>query len=210
MHFLFSPQVQVHIRSPYCSFGVKYSKGRRILPLAFSVAMPLILQNLLLSDRNLVGSSVFCPSWSPSRLPTFISSSFLYPLLFLSYPFGFPSSHKHLWCALGVHTHDTTVKDVYSQQTHPLEFTKNRWSSANKLKCTACFNLGWFFWGRIEKFQISKFQNTITSYVCFTYYSKCLICKINMFGVCTKRWECGGKCYANSEGKLNFVLCAWK
>lgn len=72
MHFLFTTQVQVHIRSPYCTFGVKYSKGRRILPLTFSVAMALVLQNLLLSDRNQGRSSAFCPSWSPS------SSSYIY------------------------------------------------------------------------------------------------------------------------------------
>lgn len=28
-----------------------------------------------------------------------------------------------------------------------------------------------------------------------------LICEINIFGVSILRWECGGKCYANSQGE---------
>lgn len=33
-----------------------------------------------------------------------------------------------------------------------------------------------------------------------------LICEINIFGMCVLRWECGGKCYANSQGERK--LCS--
>lgn len=127
-------------------------------------------------------------------LPSFL------PFLLPSYLPFLPLFHKHLSNSQGVCTWQE-----YSQETQDRFIS---WSSQEQtgphlrdFKAQLALALADFLRQNLEVPDL-EIQNTITSSVCFTYYSKCLSYVRSTFLVWNiLGWECGGKCYVNSQGE---------
>lgn len=140
----------------------KVFNGKKSVAFHFSVATAPILHDLLLSDRKKIHSSILClllvcisllpPSPSPSV-----------PLLPQSFPFScpftLPSNPKHLWSGL-VAAQQSHGEGCLKQTDPLLRVHREQVVLSQRTQMHSLLQpwLIFFFWGRIEKFQIPQFQ----------------------------------------------------